>query len=586
MKTTIHTWSRSQAGHSILLVMIISTATFLVLGGLLKWSAGNTAANVRNNQYFKTVAAAEAATEKVISHLMTDYFEDETVSGNLDHYRAMVPSANESVLWGRYSFSDGKGNANRTYVEHLPPDEFRVLDSQYRGLHGYASAFRVISNARDTGTMFPMTAALRQDVEVAMIPLFQFAIFYNLDLEINPGPPMAVTGPVHCNKTIYLRPGDELRFKSDVTAVGSLAMTRHPNDPAYPGATSGRVIFEAEHDAGVSSLNLPIGTNNTPVGVRQIVDVPPVAESPDSPMGKERYYNKADLILLVRDTGVRALSGVRVDGSRNQIHTNEIKSFLTNVTFFDQREQRTVKASEIDVRRLGDWNRTNKSLRPLLALGDVRTIYIADQRSQSSSTMPGVRLVHGHTLLPKGLTIATPNPIYVRGNYNISTNNSTVPLPTTNTVMTRPASLVGDSITVLSAAWNDGAASSSIGSRTAQPTTVNAAFLAGIVQTTNTGGGSYSGGVENFPRFLENWSTKVFTYNGSMVVMFASNQAIRKWPGTGTVYNPPNRAWSFDNNFRDINKLPPGAPVARALIRGKWLTMKPGSTEVVSGTAN
>src|SRR6188508_1111939 len=63
MKTTIHKWSRSQAGHSILLVMIISTATFLVLGGLLKWSVGNTTANVRNNQYFKTVAAAEAATE-------------------------------------------------------------------------------------------------------------------------------------------------------------------------------------------------------------------------------------------------------------------------------------------------------------------------------------------------------------------------------------------------------------------------------------------------------------------------------------------------------------------------------------------
>jgi hypothetical protein len=152
--------------------------------------------------------------------------------------------------------------------------------------------------------------------------------------------------------------------------------------------------------------------------------------------------------------------------------------------------------------------------------------------------------------------------------------------------MTRPASLVADAITVLSTSWNDAMASSGIDSRIANPTTVNAAFLAGIVQTTNSGGGSYSGGVENFPRFLENWSGKVFTYNGSMVVMFDSKQAIRKWPGTGTVYNPPNRAWAFDQNFRDINKLPPETPVARTLIRGKWYTMKPGTTQVVSGTVN
>ena len=578
MKTTIHKWSPGQAGHSILLVMIISTATFLVLGGLLKWSVGNTTANVRNNQYFKTVAAAEAATEKVISHLTTDYFEDEAISSNLERYRALVPTAEESARWGNYVFSDGEGHDNRTYVEHLPPDEFRVLDSQYRGLHGYASAFRVISNARELGTTFSMTAALRQDVEVAMIPLFQFAIFYNLNLEINPGPPMEVTGPVHCNKNIYLRPGDDLRFKSDVTAVGSIAMTRHPDDPDFPGTTTGRVIFEAEHDSGVPSLNLPIGTNNTPVGVRQIVEIPPPFESPDSPMGRQRYFNKADLILLVQNTGVQAFVGA----TRTNIHTNSIRSFLTNVTFFDQREGRTVRASQIDVGRLREWNNTNLSLKPLLRSNDVRIVYIADQRSQSSSTMPGVRVVNGHTLLPKGLTIATPNPLYVRGHYNVSTNGSTTPLPTTNTTRTLPASLVGDSITVLSISWNDANATAAIGSRNANATTVNAAFLAGIVQTTRNGGSSYSGGVENFPRFLENWSGRVFTYNGSMVVMYDSMQAIRRWPGTGTVYNPPNRAWAFDQNFRDINKLPPGTPVARTLIRGKWYTMKPGTTEVAN----
>ena len=59
------------------------------------------------------------------------------------------------------------------------------------------------------------------------------------------------------------------------------------------------------------------------------------------------------------------------------------------------------------------------------------------------------------------------------------------------------------------------------------PTTVNAAFLTGAVDTTL---GHYSGGMENFPRFLETWgSANVFTYNGSMIKMFPSLYATNVW---------------------------------------------------------
>jgi hypothetical protein len=103
---------------------------------------------------------------------------------------------------------------------------------------------------------------------------------------------------------------------------------------------------------------------------------------------------------------------------------------------------------------------------------------------------------------------------------------------------------------------------------------VNAAFLAGIVPTVS---GSYSGGVENFPRFLEDWGGDTFTYNGSMVVMFPSTYAIGQWRGTGSsigIYNPPVRNWSFDTNFRDPAKIPPGTPSARVLVRATWKTIQ------------
>ena len=94
--------------------------------------------------------------------------------------------------------------------------------------------------------------------------------------------------------------------------------------------------------------------------------------------------------------------------------------------------------------------------------------------------------------------------------------------------------------------------------------------MAGIVQTVGT---SYSGGVENFPRFLEDWDGKTLTYNGSMVVMYPTKWATGLWLGTGEdigIYNPPIRKWAFDQNFAKYpgDKLPPGTPMIRGIVRG------------------
>jgi hypothetical protein len=126
---------------------------------------------------------------------------------------------------------------------------------------------------------------------------------------------------------------------------------------------------------------------------------------------------------------------------------------------------------------------------------------------------------------------------------------------------------------VLSTAWSDSNSSKSLGNRDAADTTVNAAFLGGIVPSD---GDDYSGGVENFPRFLEDWNGRKFTYNGSMVVMFYSKISKAVW-GKSDVYNAPNRNWAFDLNFMDATKLPPGTPQLLTLIRGAWKVLPPNT---------
>ncbi len=143
---------------------------------------------------------------------------------------------------------------------------------------------------------------------------------------------------------------------------------------------------------------------------------------------------------------------------------------------------------------------------------------------------------------------------------------------TANTSDTEPASLVADAITFLSDNWSDANSSSPLASRVAASTTVNAALLTGVVETTY---GHYSGGMENFPRFLENWGSAISTYNGSMIKMFPSLYATNIW--SLNYYDPPRRNWNYDVNFDDPSKLPPKTPQLQQVIRSQWATVTPGS---------
>jgi len=176
--------------------------------------------------------------------------------------------------------------------------------------------------------------------------------------------------------------------------------------------------------------------------------------------------------------------------------------------------------------------------------------------------------------------VATPMPLYVYGDYNKQIN-STYVSSGTNTANTYPAALMGDSVTILSANWNDGYSlanqavnSTTLANRTPVNTTVNAACLEGIVQSfTNTSTSTYyySGGVENFMRLLENWNpgtAYTLTYNGSIVVMFPSIIATNVW--NGNYYSIPTRNWGFDFNFLQQAKLPPLTPQAKKLVRWSW----------------
>jgi hypothetical protein len=676
MKTPFQPRPRASAGYALTITLLFLAIMLTAFGSIMYWVSSNTLVTERNNLYVSAEAAAESATENVITTMMRDFtYGSLNAAGS---YTSLVPSTNGWPL--QFTFKDANGVANQTSVT-IGSDAWTQLPAQYSGLWGEGQNCVITSTATTVGQRYTVGSTVSQTVWFGTIPLFQFAIFYNQDMEINPGSSMTINGRVHSNYNIWATgssAGSPLNFSDSVDASGQVYSTPSPLDPQNwpntnsPPNRSGNVNY-ADTNAPVSnadSLNLPIGTgtNNNPVNVEAILGLPPADVAAPLPAaystnGQVYLFNQADLIISNSPSGLNGSSSTNVlsvfyqnqnlatpltpvapdvqslqtvesnsyvasleyvtnmipyttyttnivyytsGKNKGKIKsttitphtsyypqvveetvtnvvtsyvtiTNSYYSFVTNQTFYDYREGKTVQAVQVDVGNLNTWLTNNSTTggeqyQQLNTTGstdknhDINSIYVFNSVSEDNSTLPAVRMTDGARLPSDGLTVATPMPIYVKGDYNTTTDGVHFSKALGDVVHTVPAALMGDAITLLSANWSDSYNSStSLSSRPTSSITLNAATMEGIVPSD---GSNYSGGVENFLRLLESWGGSTITYNGSIVVMFPSQYATSPW--NNSVYGVPRRDWGFDTNFESPNGLPPMKLGVKATIRGGY----------------
>jgi hypothetical protein len=605
------------AATSLVLVLVVSAASIVLVGGIMNWISTNTDLTLRINRFRSTTAAGGAATEKVIGQILSDFQIGgmTAVSNNLSSYTTIVPSDQDllgrvsgvlnpitgilepapapdsTTEWAGYEFSDGQGNSKKSRVAPVSPWSYSQLTSAFSGLNAYTTTFRLVSNVQETEHKQKSLAGVQQEVVLASIPVFGFNVFYAPELEICPSTAMTL-GRIHANKNIYLQPASTLTLAGPVTTSQRIIHDKHPADPS--SRTPGQIISQGDREGGANTLLPALGTNRSLADFRKIIEMPPSTESRTSALGRQRLYNKADLIIKITSTGFVAHSGaynsfattipwtqlgeiVEITGGKGKggnirvlvkkpkkpkpsdSVTNIYDGVVsTNVTFYNARGNINIRCTEIDVAQL-----IAKSNYLFSVLGrPVRTLYVADTRT-STTVQSGVRVIFGETLPATGLTIVTPNPLYIVGNYNVPTTL----LGTTNTSKSVPAALIGDAITILSEEWTDTDGALDLSYRRATNTTINAALLGGIVPTR---GGYYSGGLENFPRLLEDWSGRTLTINGSFVVLFESAVATAPWGARDGIYALPVRKWSFDPRLNTVAGLPPSTPELRTAFRRSW----------------
>ena len=487
--------------------------------------------------------------------------------------------------------------------------------------------------------LFAPTAVAQSSTNAA---IFQYAVFYEGVLEFTWTANMVVNGPVYANGQICVGTSASLNFLGPVTTTKTVGGP--PRDGAAPSPWNQGTTFNGGYVTNVPAFVLPFGTNNP----HTLIEIPPANEFPDSSLGQSRLYNRAQVILLVTNLPVSGrpptpqvtfilqqsyLNALPADDPdkiyytyiwTNYVYTNATapykytNSIFTNLslvawtnephgiekflsvtnTFTDKREYQTnLFVTQIDVLGYTNWLATNGFKTTKFNSTPPTVLYVADRRNIGSNKLSVVRLVNGAALppnyyggVPLGWTVATPNPLYVKGNYNVTADGihfSYTPNSTTNSGSWVPAALMCDAITILSSSFNDLTSSNTIGTASIS-NTVNAAIITGNVPSTGTSATNFSGGVQNLMRLLENWTSSIFVLNTSIVDLWASQTATNQFRNpTGfspapinPYYSPPTRQWAFDANFLNVAKLPPLTPL---LNNAPVITTQPQSQAIPSG---
>ncbi len=478
---------------------------------------------------------------------------------------------------------------------------------------------RGVFGVTGTGTSGDVTRSTRRIVQSSVLPIFQFAIFYENDLEFYNPAPWEIQGRIHTNSDMFIRTGTTLEFNTNylyaaggihgrapfgtwnplngvpakirrwvedpfddsvakeyvdlptiedldargITTTGGLDsdfLGRDWNDDgdfddageeqtflaqamelwssSDPAHASEFTLKTAAH--GVETLVSPdmgdLSMYTPKAGGDFVFDGPTQRYVPTTPgtgdFAAGQYRGRAGLVIeAYRDGSWRAFDEYGVDVSP------DLAGAITSSSIFDRRQAGagtdSLQQIEVDMQAL--------ALSPHFPANGL--LYMGGYcNGDGTGSNAKAFTVKNATELPAGLSVVSPNSLYLQGDYN--------------TVDPKPTAVIADAVNLLSNAWDNSKDGTSLPSAT--ETTYNVSVIAGDSESTAT---SESGGPHNLLRRHEDWRDIPEHLNGSIVCPFRSRYATGQFEVGSDYYIPPNRFWSFDEGNNNINSLPPFTPV-------------------------
>ncbi|WP_157445409.1 hypothetical protein [Deinococcus actinosclerus] len=399
------------------------------------------------------------------------------------------------------------GRAARSYVTRsgTPASITIPVGERFANLTAQETPFTVYGQALNSSGNPEAIANLVFRSRV--VPLFQFAVFFDKDMEFDNTAQLSFTGPIHSNGNIFLDAGSDVSLSISGQLTGAHDIYRRQK---RSNVCTGTVNI-ADNAGTMKSLACNSGTALTNTNLKtqyggtvesQIgeLEVPSIAAL--QPSASAEYWQKADLrVVLKRRGGLLGTTWeaqmVTVNGTVITVPSssacNYSKAASGSYTFRDNREAQywedianqperaTKRLLEIDVRELltciqkatnigvsgGLSNSTDGGLVIFLTVDDSASDTVTSGLlgvlgsgsngaiSQTDPALPnnyGVRLRNGAVLRsndgtkPMGVTFVTDQAAYIVGDFNKASSGSSDWVP---------SAILADSMNILSNSWDD-----------------------------------------------------------------------------------------------------------------------------------
>ena len=552
---------QSEKGFAALIALIM--VGMLTLIGIAALSTSDDEVTITGNELQETRAfySAEAGLEIATAQL-------ETAFDSTNGPPAILPVGSTKDI--------NNCMVNYTTTDNGAPVTEKVTSGTMSGLNAFIKSYTVSSTSISHTDNAKVT--ISQNFEAIMVPIFQWAVFFNDEMWAQPVFDLSVDGRVHVNEDMYIQntgKGKAMSFLDKVTCGGDI-------NHGFPGGASSNGDVQFTDPSG-NLVSMQQGSSWIDAGNKNWYDTAmtlwrgnvqdqsfgqeklnlPISNSADphkiierSTGNSDSYQNKATFQII--DGVPLAKIGTVWQDVSAMLPAGTITSDGSK-DFYDGHESKNVQNTQIDVGLL----KTSKYFPPNGIL------YVSDHGTVNGSNLNGTSLVNGAEL-GAPLTVVSENPLYIQGDYN--------------TVNKQPASTISDAVTFLSNNWDPALSKDKYSNRKASPTTVNVSVVTGDITPTSK---NYGGGLENLPRFLEHWGGETFSLRGSMVQMWRSQQALGEWRytnGKNPYYSAPTRDWGFDLDLNDMSKLPPGTPLVRSFQRKGWNYENAGYANVNNAT--
>ena len=247
------TSERGAALATALIVMSLLSVISMTVLAVVTHEARIAGSDLQRTQTFY---AAAAGMEKMTADFCSLYARtSQPTQAQFDTIEYSYPT--ELINEG-FTFSKPDGTSGQSLTKDPVPVGTVTIPngSTFSGLIATVIPFTLDTTATQTAT--GTQVRLQRKINNYLVPIFQFGMFSNDDLEVHPGPAFAFNGRVHANGNLYIN--GAMTFLSKVTTANELVV-----DVVRNGTTR------------TGSMSVQVGAINVPLTIGSVVNGPNVS---------------------------------------------------------------------------------------------------------------------------------------------------------------------------------------------------------------------------------------------------------------------------------------------------------------------